>query len=132
MTTTTEVAQVGKNEPFYQPQLVVQPATPGIKDNADKASLKSADTSRSLGASLSPTVNNVMNKITETVQAPGSMFAPETGSIDVTDEKTGETKRFSRQELRQEYEDEEVSRFLRVFARVCFLLDIVTTALTLV
>lgn len=118
---TTEVAHVGKNEPFYQPELAVQPATTGIKDDIDKASLKSSNTSQSFAGSLSPTVNHVVNKITENLQAPGTVFAPETGNVVITDEKTGETREFSRQELRQQYEDGEVDRFLRVFARVSFL-----------
>jgi hypothetical protein len=108
---TPEVAHVGKNEPSYQ-------SDPGIKDDTDKASLKSFNTSQSLTGSLSLTVNQVVIK---TTQAPGFVFAPETGNVVITDEKTGETREFSRQELRQQYEDGEVDRFLRVFARVWFL-----------
>lgn len=105
MSSLVETARVG-NDPFYKPDLV-NAATPEARPDApDNPSLRTT----------SP-ISHVIEKVAEKV----NVSLKERGHVLVADPKTGEVQEMSREELRKQYEDEEIDRFLRVFSRVRYL-----------
>ena len=105
---------------------IVEPTVPTINEPEPDLAFKTGPAARSSTSlnSFTPSerIASVITKIQETVQSPTTAFAPEEpATVTITNEKTGETHELSTEELRRQYEDEQVDRFLRVFSRVSLL-----------
>lgn len=76
-------------------------------------------TTSSVSLTPSDRVASVINKITAKAQSPNYVLSPqESNAAIVTNNDKSEEQSLSLDELRRRYDDEQVDRFLRVFARV--------------
>ncbi|PVG04805.1 hypothetical protein CPB86DRAFT_778098 [Serendipita vermifera] len=109
-------------EPVNQtPVIHIQAGTPLAKDVLQNPlAIQTSPDAATSATSLTPStrIATVINNLQELVQSPTTALGnPETGNIIIKNEQTGEVQELSVDELRRSYEDEEVNRFLRVFAR---------------
>jgi hypothetical protein len=110
-------------EPASPPPVIhIQAGTPQAIDVLQNPlSIQTNPDATTSATSLTPSTRlaTVINNLQELVQSPTTALGnPETGNVIIKNERTGEIQELSVDELRRSYEDEEVNRFLRVFARV--------------
>ena len=123
----TDNTNVPVSHPLTPPQspgAEPRPGTPPPVENPDPAGgiapTESAPVAPKVSRSPSPAPRPVLEAIQQPLSVVKEAVAPEQDSGDL--DSNSELEHLSTEELRKQWEDQEIERFLRVFSRVCFCL----------